>query len=187
MFKPENWAIAFVNAAKNTEAAEEALQYLKVFCSAALALPGDLSGRNDADRLGQSIDAAGGKFFTAGTEDTASQGARGSFLLAKHYVQIMLRCCYFQHYKKIIRSIEKILNKQKGIEVITVESAVKYDVDFLEKLAKESLKITAAKEIKIVQRLRPELIGGLRLRWGSMLFDGSIKRSLEKMALHLES
>ena len=59
MFRPENWATAFVHAAKTPLAAEEALEYLKIFCFAALSLPGDLSGRNDADRLGRSIRAAG--------------------------------------------------------------------------------------------------------------------------------
>ena len=180
MFRPENWATAFVNAAGNPDAAEEALQYLKVFCNAALSLPGDLSGTNDADRLGKAIHAARGRL-------PGGNAAQNSFCLAERFVQLMLRRDCFHHHKKIIRNIEKMTDKQKGIEEIIVEAAVNLEKDFLDTIKETARGLTGAKEIKLSFRLIPELIGGLRLRRGSILYDGSIKRSLEKMALGLKT
>jgi F0F1-type ATP synthase delta subunit len=42
--------------------------------------------------------------------------------------------------------------------------------------------LTGAKDVKLIIRVIPDLSGGMRLRWGSTVFDGSIKWRLEKMA-----
>ena len=183
MFRAENWARAFVNAAKNPLAAEEALQYLKVFCNGALSLPGDLSGTNDSDRLGKLIAAAKNRFFEKNENDSAMR----NFTVAERFIQLMVRRYCFHQYKKIIRSTEKIIYKQKGIEEVIVEAPVDLDKEFLETLGEKTKKMIGAKEIKLTQHLLPELIGGLRLRWGSTLYDGSIRRALQMMALELKS
>ena len=179
MFRPENWAYAFVNAAKTPVRAEEGLHCLKSFCHAALSLPGDLSGRNDADRLGRSIQAVKKRLPLPVEED--------SFCLAERFIQLMLRKNCFHHYKKIVNCIEKIIEKQKGIEEVIVEAAVDLDKEFLREIEQKAKNLVGAREIKLTQRLIPELIGGIRLRWGSLLFDGSVRRSLEKMKLNLKS
>ena len=190
MFRAETWSAAFVNSAGTPLAAEEALQYLKVFCYAALMLPGDLSGRNDADRLGRSISTAV-KIFSGQNKNNTGQPdgipADQSFCLAERFVQLMLRKNCFHHYKKILRSIENIVDKQKGIEKVVVETAVDLDKEFLEILEDKTKKLIGAKKVALTQRIIPELIGGIRLRWGSLLFDGSVKRALEKMTLELKA
>jgi ATP synthase F1 delta subunit len=182
MFRSENWAIAFVHASKTTLNAEEALQYLKLFCNTALALPGDLFGKNDSDRLEKIIISAKKKYF----EKNADNSALHNYTIAERFFQLMVRRYCFQHYKKIIRSTEKIINRQKGIEEVVVESTVDLDMEFMDIMAEKTKKLIGAKEIKLKQRLIPELIGGLRLRHGSMLYDGSIKRALEIMGSELK-
>ena len=183
MFRAENWALAFTNAAKTSLAAEEALQYLKVFCSIALSLPGDLSGKNDADRFGKCIHTAGIKYFTNNAKEHSSE----NFILAERFIQLILQKGCFNHYKKIIRSIETKIDREKGIEEVIVEVPVEIDREFIKNLEEKAKIITGANEIKLTQRLMPELIGGLRLRWRSMLYDGSIRRALEMMTLKLKS
>ena len=58
MFRPEPWAEAFYNTAGSVAAAEEALEYLHIFCHSALALPGNISGRTNADKLGKILRTA---------------------------------------------------------------------------------------------------------------------------------
>ena len=174
MFKPEPWAKAFVNASET--AAEESLEYLRIFCRAALTLPGYLSGRNDADRLGKAIKAA-----LVRTNSTEPHSA----ILSERFMQLMIRKNCFNHYKQIICEIEKIIYKQNGIEEVIVETAVEPDDSFLEAVRAQAKQLIKAKEIKLTRRLIPELIGGLRLRWGSKLYDSSVKYRLQKMAADL--
>jgi len=174
-FRPEPWAETFIKAAGTPSVAEEALEELKVFCRAALALPGDLSGKNDADRLGRSITAALARF------DGIDAGSV-SAVLAVRFVQQILRKGCFHQYKKIIRRIQKDINKKKGIEEMVMETAAEPAGEFLTGLTEKAKTITGAREVQLTVRLIPELIGGFRLRWGSLLFDGSVKRRLQKMA-----
>jgi len=94
----------------------------------------------------------------------------------------MIRKGCFKHYKEIIRGIEKIINKQKGIEEVIVEAAAEPEEKLLAAIKENARHITAAKEVKLTLRLIPDLIGGLRLRWGSRVFDGSVQYRLKKLA-----
>jgi len=178
VFRPEPWAEAFIKAAGSSSAAEESLEYLRVFCRAALALPGDLSGKNDADRLGRYIKAAL-------TKSDSSTGYPAE--LAGRVVQIMVRKNCFHQYKKIIREIEKNINKQKGIEEVIVEAAEEPGEELVVKLREKIKYLTGARGIKLTLRLIPGIIGGLRIRWGSILLDGSVKRRMQKMAGDIEA
>jgi F-type H+-transporting ATPase subunit delta len=182
-FRPEPWAEAFVNAAGSAFAAEEALENLRVFCRAALMLPGDLSGRNDADRLGRCITAA--LAFVSGRETAKRMPESGGTDVAgfaSRFIQLMLRKNCFHCYKRILREIEKAIYRQKGIEEVIVETAVELEGGILEAIREKALYLTGARDIKLISRVIPDLIGGLRLRWGGIVLDGSVKRQLEKMA-----
>jgi len=185
VFRPEPWAEAFVKTAGTSSAAETALDYLKVFCRAALVLPGDLSGRNDADRLEKSISAAlartGNSLETEGGSEACSYPA----VLAERFVLLMLRKKCFHYYKRIVREIEKNIYKQNGIEEIFVEAAVDLGEDLLAALKEKAKQLSGAKDVIFSLRLIPDLIGGFRIRWGSMLYDGSIKGRLHKMTADL--
>ncbi|MCL1928979.1 MAG: F0F1 ATP synthase subunit delta [Treponema sp.] len=191
MFRPEPWAEAFVKAAGTPLGAKDALEYLKVFCRAALALPGDLSGKNDADRLGKIIKAALARTGFAAESCAENQGGsagevlKDTIELAERFVQLMLRKKCFHRYKGIIREIEKIIHKKMGIEEVFVEAAVDLGEDLVTVLKEKAKQLSGAKDIIFSIRLIPDLIGGFRIRWGSMLFDGSIKGQLQKMTADL--
>jgi hypothetical protein len=182
-FRPEPWAEAFVNAAGSASAAEEALGNLRVFCRAALMLPGDLSGRNDANRLGRCITAALALASGRGAAERMprSDGTDAAGF-ASRFIQLMLRKNCFYYYKRILREIEKAIYKQKGIEEVIVETAVEPEGGILETVREKALHLTGAKDIKLTLRVIPDLIGGIRLRWGSIVFDDSIKWRLGKLA-----
>jgi len=103
-------------------------------------------------------------------------------VLAIRFVQLMLlRNCFYQS-KKIIREIEKSIDKQKGIEEVHVETAVLPEEKLLAGLKEKAKLLSGAQEVRLSLQLVPDLIGGFRIRWRSMLFDGSIKGHLQKMA-----
>jgi F-type H+-transporting ATPase subunit delta len=181
MFRAESWADAFIkSAAVLAVNAEEALEYFKLFCRSALFLPGDLSGHNDADRLGSSINAALKK--TGQAADTAAAGPAD---LARRMVMLLIRKNCFSRYRNIILKIEKGINDQKGITELIVESVTELDGELLKTLQKKAAGMTGAKEVKVKSLLIPELIGGLRIRVGSKLFDASFKTQLHMMAADL--
>lgn len=179
MFRTDPWAEAFINAAENPAAAENALEYLKVFCRAALNLPGDLSGKNDADRLGRSIKTA-----LARTRHPM-EGSSEPMVLAERFVQLLLRKKVFHHYKEIIRTIEKNIYNQKGIKEVFMEAATDPGEELMEKIKEKVKQLSGATDIIFSLRIIPGLIGGFRIRWGSILFDGSIKGRLQKMTSDL--
>ena len=176
MFKPEPWAEAFYNIAGSALAAEEALDYLVIFCHAALALPGNISGRTNADRLGKIL-------RTALSRSTKNNIAAAE--LALHFIQLMIRRNYLYQQKSIIHCIEKNIKKQKGIEELIVETAVEPEEQLLSLIMEKSKELTGATKINLTVKIIPDLIGGIRLRWGNMVIDCSIKRRLQKMELHL--
>jgi len=195
-FRPEPWAEAFINAAGSVSAAEEALGYLRVYCRTTLMLPGVLSGRNDAARLGQCIKSAlavvSGREAAHGTagKTPGSNGSAGNSPAgnspdaadyASRFVQLILRKDCLHNSRQILREIEKAINKKKKIEEVIVETAEEAGEGTLAAVREKALHLTGAKEIKLITRVIPDLIGGLRLRWGGIVFDGSIKRRLEKM------
>jgi F-type H+-transporting ATPase subunit delta len=100
----------------------------------------------------------------------------------------MLRKSCFYQYKEITREIEKAIYRQKGIEEVIVETAVESDEagssgeEIFAMVKEEALRLTRAKDVKLISRVIPDLLGGIRLRWGSIVIDGSIKQRLEKMA-----
>jgi F-type H+-transporting ATPase subunit delta len=182
MFSAESWARAFIQAFPNAEGAEDAgqleaaLESLRAYCHAGLLIPGELSGLNDAARAARLVDTALEK---AGMDaDTAALYARRFFLL-------MVRKGSFGHYKKIVTRIKKLINEKKGLVEAALETPFEADEGFLEQVRQYLLEKTKAREIKIKARTVPELIGGLRFRIGSVLFDGSLKTRLEKMAANL--
>jgi F-type H+-transporting ATPase subunit delta len=187
MFRVEPWAEAFTGTAvlapedqeEELSLTAEALEYLRLFCRSALLLSGDLSGRGDADRIDGSIQRALEKQDLSGPASSRSKAAAEA---ARRFILLMIRKGRFHQHKRIILGIEKIINRRKGLEEVIVETAVEPDEQLLSAVREKAAALTGAREIKTTVRVIPSLIGGVRLRIGSMLFDGSIKTQLKKMA-----
>ncbi len=75
--------------------------------------------------------------------------------------------------------IDKILH-HKGIEKATAESAVPLSDDEMTRLKKE-LSVLTGNEIILSNVINPDVIGGVLLRIGDKVIDGSLKKRLEDM------
>jgi F0F1-type ATP synthase delta subunit len=197
MFKAKVWAETFAaccSGAAGTNAfpayAEEAFKSLKAYIRCSLALPGFLSGRKDADRLGiriQSAMARSGFVRDKGSPEIPGETARRFFIL-------MVRRDCFRYHDMISAAIEELINKSKGLVRVILESAFAPDEELVnlvrEKVLEQagrrrSPEEAAVRETAIKTYVNPELIGGVRLRIGNVLFDASVKTQLRKMAADL--
>ncbi|MDR2767847.1 MAG: F0F1 ATP synthase subunit delta [Treponema sp.] len=174
MFTPEPWARAFLRAMPSKTAEDDALEILALYCRAGLMVPGEITGLNDARRFAGIIDRSLEK---AGSPDVldAAQYARNFFLL------MIRKGCLYQ-YKKITARIRKIIDEKRGTVQAVLEAPFEPDAGFIESVQQRLLEKTKARKIELDFCLSPELIGGFRIRMGSVLLDGSLKARLAKMA-----
>jgi F-type H+-transporting ATPase subunit delta len=179
MFRAEPWAEAFLRAVAPPDGAE-ALEVLRVYCIAGLLVPGELSGLGDAERFCRIIDSARKK---CGADTPSADIA----LIARNFFLLMVRKGCFHQYKKITVQIQKLINARKGIAEAVLETPFEPDAGFIDAVKNDLLKKTGAKEIHIIPRLVPALIGGLRIRMDGVLFDGSLEARLKRMAADLRS
>ncbi len=77
----------------------------------------------------------------------------------------------------IIECFKRQFCEENGIVEVTVESASELDMQLCIFIETHLNKITG-KKIKMQTVVRPELIGGLVVKYGGCLYDGSIKRHL---------
>ena len=181
MFSPEPWARAFLRQPKTAEESENALEILKLYCRAALMIPGELAGLNDARRFARVIDRSLEEAGFAG-----DSGRRADLLAAAKYARnfflLMVRKGCFCQYKKIVGRIRRIIDEDNGTVQAALETPFEPDPGFVELVKQRLLKKTKARNIELSFCLSPELAGGFRIRMGSVLLDGSLKTRLAKMA-----
>ena len=80
----------------------------------------------------------------------------------------------------VAEEYEALLQDEQGIVVAEVTSASKLDAEVRSDLV-ETLEKVTNKKVKMVAQVDHDLLGGLRVRIGSALFDGSLRRQLEDM------
>jgi len=75
---------------------------------------------------------------------------------------------------------EALLREEQGVAIAEVTSAARLDPDDHAALS-ERLEAVTGKQIKMVTQVDSALLGGLKVRIGSLLFDGSLRRQLEDL------
>lgn len=84
------------------------------------------------------------------------------------------------YYEDIVECYKKQLCEDNGIVEAKVESAAELD-DQMRMFIELKLSKISGRRVKMIVDVRPELIGGLVIRLGERLYDGSIKRHIENM------
>ena len=78
----------------------------------------------------------------------------------------------------------EMLREQRGEALAEVTSAVPLDAEAKKALAAKLEEITD-KKVTLEERVDPALLGGMRVKVGSMLLDGSVRRRLAGMRAEL--
>jgi F-type H+-transporting ATPase subunit delta len=187
VFKAEVWAKAFIADCTGSvrdgtplEYACEALECLKVYVHCALSLPGYLSGKNDAARLDSRIQKA--LEASAGGPGLARSSPPET---ARRFLFLMIRRGCFRFCRAVIVEIENLINRGRGVVKVILESAFTPDEALLGSIKKRVLEQSDYRDLELTTHINPGLVGGFRLKIGSILFDASIKTQLQRMAADL--
>lgn len=84
-------------------------------------------------------------------------------------------------YRAILSALHRLTRLEINRRKVTVESAVELDTATRSRIA-ATLSIKYGPDLIINYSLQPTLIGGLRIRVGDDLFDGSIQGRLTRLA-----
>jgi len=173
MLNTDRWALAFLNAlGKDANAGLECIKAAALPLKEIKPVPfGWTAARRIEKLLRESIYP--GELTFPGPENVI------------RFITLMIAKNRFRHIDAIILEIEKRLNAQKGVLVVTLESAVPVDSVLQDELEKQLCKQTGAVEIKMTIKINPELIAGYRLRTDGFYIDSSLRGQIEKMANEL--
>lgn len=191
MFLAERWAEAFVYAAgaftggadaagpeASIKNAREGLAFLRTVLPLIREIPGEVAGRTAAFRLEKILRAAAAE---SAVEKTPGLEA------ALRLTVLLIKKGGLRFGDEVTGAIEQIIDQRQGLLEGILESAGPPEENFLEELKKALIKKTGAREIRLLPRIRPELLGGFRLRLGDEVLDASLRGQLRQMAADLEA
>jgi F-type H+-transporting ATPase subunit delta len=176
MFPGDRWADAFV--AVCADHAGQGLAALKAFAPLLASLPGRAEGTGDALALERILRAA---------LEAAGAGADPGAEIAVRFVALLVRRGLLKQLGEAVHAVEQKVDAKNGVLVAELESASPLDKDLQEELTAALIRSYGAREIRLLPRLLPELLGGYRLRIGADLVDASLRGQLQRMAVDLHA
>lgn len=84
-------------------------------------------------------------------------------------------------YRGILQVLRRLIQAEVAKKQVTVESAATLDPNTAEQLA-TSLRQQYGQDLVFDFKTNPELLGGLKIRVGNDVFDGSVQSRLERLA-----
>ena len=81
---------------------------------------------------------------------------------------------------RIRREFDRLWAEENRLLPVTITSAVELEGDTVKDLAKK-IEDQTGRQIELTTHVDPNLIGGLQMRVGNMIYDASIKNRLEKL------
>lgn len=113
---------------------------------------------------------------------SSSTPARRCF---KNFLLVLSVNKRFHVLPSIYRDFHRCYLRYKNIEPATVTSAHKLDSKTLQEI-ETALKSYFERELEITTDTKEDLVGGLRVRLGSKLYDASLQSRIKNFQLHLE-
>jgi ATP synthase F1 delta subunit len=187
LFHRDRWAGAFF--AVSGENADAVFLTLKTLAQPLRSVYGAFSGHGASLRLEKILRESAGVTGSGVSDFALSEAKSEAQSFAQEYairfICLLVEKKCLKYIDLLLGKIEQMLDEQKGILHITVESAVSPDSGFEEELAQMIKQKTAAAGIKIKSHVRHELLGGYLLRIGDFYVDASLKGQLENMRAEL--
>ena len=84
-------------------------------------------------------------------------------------------------YRGILQVLRRLIKAEVASKQVTVESATSLDAKTAESLT-SSLRSQYGQDLTFEFKTKPDLLGGLRIRVGNDVFDGSVKARLDRLA-----
>jgi F-type H+-transporting ATPase subunit delta len=97
------------------------------------------------------------------------------------FVQVLVRNKSISKSDKVISAFHDYLNEQEGVQAVSVYSVKTLDQDERNEI-KSGLKKALNKEIELIEHIDSKLMGGVILKYGDVIVDGSVKKKIESLA-----
>ncbi|MBI1909697.1 MAG: ATP synthase F1 subunit delta [Deltaproteobacteria bacterium] len=98
----------------------------------------------------------------------------------RNFLNLLLDKNRISFFPEIAFEFGRLLDEVRGIVRIEVASAAPLSRDFL-KRAGQFLSQKTGKKPVIVEKINPDLVGGVVLREGGVLYDGSVRSEIRKL------
>jgi len=98
----------------------------------------------------------------------------------KSFIQVLVRNKVISKSDKIVKAFHDYIYEQEGIQLVSVYS-VEALSNNLKKEIETSLKIALKKEIELEEHIDSSLIGGVKLKYGDVEADGSVRKKIESL------
>ena len=105
--------------------------------------------------------------------------------ITEHFFQLLVKKKRVRYIDSVIVEIKNLLNKKRGIVTVSAEYAFQPTNEFESAICETIKKRTCASGVELAGCVKPELIGGYRLRIGDKIIDASIRGQLHKMKASL--
>jgi ATP synthase F1 delta subunit len=171
-FYTEIWAEAFLDATGKD--AEKTLLCLKTLSAPIMSRHGLFFGYSGSLELEKVL-----------RECAETAGDDAALEYAIRFICLLVEKKSFRFVNSFIRRIEQKLDEQKEILSVTLETASPMDSNLEHDMAIVIKEKIGVADVRMITRVRPELIGGYLLRIGAFYVDASVKGQLEKMRSEL--
>ncbi len=104
--------------------------------------------------------------------------------VTQRLIEVLLKRGRADLLPEIQAAYERLRDERQGILVAEVSSAVPLGREAQERCA-EALRRSSGREVRLTPSVDPALIGGLRTRIGSQVFDGSVRARLDLLRRRL--
>lgn len=98
----------------------------------------------------------------------------------RNLLALMVRRGRFELLPDVIREFTRLYRRREGIVEATVTSATELDAGEVKALHERLVSITGS-QIELQHHVDPELLGGVQVRVGDRLIDGSVRGRLERL------
>jgi F-type H+-transporting ATPase subunit delta len=96
------------------------------------------------------------------------------------FLGVMCQHGRFALIQTIAERVRGLFNQASGVVPVTIISAVELPTD-VEARVTENLARALGKKIELSKSVQPDLLGGLQVRVGDTVFDGSVQGQLERV------
>lgn len=115
---------------------------------------------------------------TGERESAVAEAFAGAHPYLGNFLRMMVARGYARELTEALMEYGRLYRERFGIEVAVIRSAVELSSEEKARLT-AALSRRAGKEVSPEYRVEPELLGGLRVEMGGVLYDGTVRHRLD--------
>jgi F0F1-type ATP synthase delta subunit len=185
MFHGDRWAQVFVSTLGGN--AEVGFPLLKSLVAPLGSIERALCGHSMARKVEKAL-------LASVTESGLAENMKTVAETVVRFVALLVEKGRFKHANRVIEKIEELIDGRNGVLSVSLETAFPLPKDGdgsdgitaaeFERLIAER---SGAAKVRMRVRQVPQLLGGYRLKVGSLLVDASLRKQLENMRADLQT